>query len=113
MLRLAQAAHPDGTPVAITFSLNQGQIQSAKTAHLEFFLLNNHHSNVIVNGREWSLPYTGDTNGSFGDITGKTLFSIPSSLLGAGLNWLAFESTQHGTNFDDLEIGEIVLVLNK
>ena len=104
---------PEGTILEITFLLNQGQIQRVKTAHFEFFLLHNDWSNVIVNGRRWSLPYTANTDGSFLDITGKTLFSIPTSLLDMGLNSIVFESTQRGNNYDDLEIGEVVLMLNR
>ncbi len=104
---------PEGTILEITFLLNQGQIRRAETAHLEFFLLHNSWSNVIVNGRQWSLPETENTDGTFVDITGKTLFSIPTSFLEAGFNSIVFESTQRGNNFDDLEIGEVVLMLNR
>ncbi len=104
---------PEGTILEITFSLTQGHIQSAKTAHFEFFLLHNDWSNLIVNGQRWFLPNTSSTQGPFVDITGKTLFSIPTSFLEAGLNSIVFESTQHGNNYDDLEIGEVVLMLKR
>ncbi len=105
---------PEGTILEITFLLNQGQIQRAKTAHLEFFLLQNDWGNLIVNGRRWTLPETHLTSSGFGlDIAAKTLFSIPTSILDMGLNSIVFESTQHGKNFDDFEFGEVVLLLNK
>ena len=105
---------PEGTSLEITFLLNQGQIQRAKTAHLEFFLLQNDWSILIVNGRRWSLPQTHLTSSTAGlEIAGKTLFSIPTSLLNMGLNSIIFESTPHNRNYDDFEFGEVVLLLNK
>ncbi len=104
---------PEGTTLEIMFRLTQGQIRRAKTAHFEFFLLQNDWSNIIVNGQRWFLPVTANTDGRFVDITGKTLFSIPTSFLEAGLNSIVFESTQRGNNYDDLEIGEVVLMLNR
>ena len=105
---------PEGTILELTFPLNQGQIQRAKTAHLELFLFNNHWANIIVNGRALTLPYTGETSSTLGlEIAGKTLLSIPPAFLQSGVNSIAFETTQHGSNFDDFEFGEVVLLLNR
>ncbi len=104
---------PEGLTLEIMFRLTQGQIRRAKTAHFEFFLLQNDWSNIIVNGQRWSLPDTRLTDGRFIEVTGKQLFSIPKSFLRQGSNSIVFESAPRGTNFDDLEIGEVVLMLNR
>ncbi|MHC4217281.1 MAG: hypothetical protein ACYSU7_02385 [Planctomycetota bacterium] len=105
---------PEGTTLEIIFWLNQGQIQSAKTAHLELFLLQNNWSNVLLNGRRWSLPLTEDTEGVDQlPVTGMTLFSFPKSFLQHGDNSIVFESVPHDGNFDDFELGEIALILSK
>jgi hypothetical protein len=105
---------PEGTSVEIMFSLTQGQIRRAKSAHLELFLLQNNWGNVILNGRRWTLPLTRDTEGAEQlPDTGKTLFSIPRSFLRKATNSIVFESVPHGGNFDDFEFGDVVLILNR
>ena len=103
---------PEGTYLEIPFWLTHGQIEAITTAHLDFFLLHNSWSHIIVNGRRYSLPETENMDARFLAVAAKTLFSIPPSFLKAGPNWLVFEAMQHGTNVDDLEIGDVVLILS-
>jgi len=98
-----------------TVSLEKNQLEESSTAYLELFLFNNERNNLLINGRQYALPYTEPVNGLMLPNTGKTIINLPHDLLREGANTIAFQANNYvsPSGLDDFEFGEVILVLSR
>ena len=111
---------PWGKPTwETTVYISGSQLSGSNYAAIEFIAVGvweGTSDNLIVNGRVYVLPISEPLGGKDIPFRGKTVIPIPIGALHIGKNTIGFESgpIDNPTNqWDDFEVGEIVLVLSK
>ena len=101
-----------------TVHIQQDELSRSRYAAVEFVAVNvweGTSDNLIVNGRKYVLPISEPLSTADIPFRGKTAIPIPAGALQSGDNTIGFESgpINNPTNqWDDFEVGDIVLVLS-